>query len=172
MINKYLNSSNKCKKILINDGITSTYFEAHGIPDFFNNIRIERNILKNKYPQIGKSFSLLKNFDHYQYIICTLIPSIPDADQYKKLLQKLRFLVIYSITKFIQMIENNNFDQIDYWNLLSRNFLEMLAEIVNYFRNGSKFDEIYNEVKIDENFIKFLELDLERIDQVLDEYYL
>jgi hypothetical protein len=48
----------------------------------------------------------------------------------------------------------------------------MLAEIVNYFRNGSKFDEIYNEVKIDENFIKFFELDLERIDQVLDEYYL
>ena len=172
MINKYLYSSNKCEKILINDGIISPYFEVHRIPDFFNNTRLECNSLKSKYPQIGKSFSLLKNFDHYQYIICTLIPDIPDTDHFKKLLQKLRFLVIYSITKFIQILENNNFDQIEYWNLLSGKFLEMLAEIVNYFRNGSKFDEILNEVKIDENFINFLELDLEKIDKVLDGYYL
>ena len=48
----------------------------------------------------------------------------------------------------------------------------MLTEIVNYFRNGSKFEEILNEVKIDDNFIKFLRLDLKRIDRVLNEFYL
>ena len=172
MIHKYLNSYNRCKKILINDGIISSYFEVDRIPDFFNNTRLECNSLKSKYPEIGKSLSLLKNFDHYQYIICTLIPGIPDRDQFKKLLQKLRFLVICSITKFIQIFENNNFHQIEYWNLLSGKFLEMLTEIVNYFRNGSKFEEILNEVKIDDNFIKFLGLNLKRIDRVLDEFYL
>jgi hypothetical protein len=116
--------------------------------------------------------SILKNFDHYQYVICTLIPNIADADPFKKVLQKIRFMIISSFTKFFQLLHNNNFDQIENWNFLSKKFLEVLAETVNYFRQGTKFDEMLNDFKLDDELFIYLKLDKEKIDKVLDQFYL
>ncbi|HET9805426.1 MAG TPA: hypothetical protein VFP49_00805 [Nitrososphaeraceae archaeon] len=172
LINKYLHSSNQCKKFLVKDGITSSYFEIERNPGFFTKTKLEVISLKNRYSQIGESLSILKNFDHYQYIICTLIPNIADTDPFKKLLQKIRFMIICSVTKFIELLHSNNFHQLEYWNLLSKKLLEAVAETVNYFRQGTKFEEILNDFKLDEELFIYFNLDIEKIDEVLDQFYL
>lgn len=172
LINKYLLSSTNCKKFLVKDGITSSYFEIESNPGFFTKTRLDVTSLKNSCPQIGKSLSILKNFDHYQYVICTLIPNIADTDPFKKVLQKIRFMIISSLTKFFQLLQNNNYDQIEYWNFLSKQFLEVVAETVNYFRQGTKFDEMLNDFKLDDELFIYLKLDREKIDKVLDQFYL
>ena len=172
LINKYLHSSNQCKKFLVKDGITSSYFEIERNPGFFTKTKLEVISLKNRYSQIGESLSILKNFDHYQYIICTLIPNIADTDPFKKVLQKIRFMIISSITKFIHLLNSNNFQQFEYWNFISKKLLQVVAETVNYFRQGTKFDEILNDIKLDEELFVYLNLDIEKIDKSLDQFYL
>lgn len=172
LINKYLLSSTNCKKFLVKDGITSSYFEIENNPGFFIKTRLDVISLKNRCPQIGKSFSILKNFDYYQYVICTLIPNIADTNPFKKVLQKIRFMIICSFTKFIKILNSNNFYQFEYWNFLSKKLLEVVAETVNYFRQGTKFDEILNDFKLDEELFIYFDLDIEKINEVLDQYYL
>lgn len=171
-INNYLFSSNQCKKFLVKDGITSSYFEIERNPGFFTKTRLEVISIKKKHQQIGESLSILKNFDHYQYLICTLIPDIADTDPFKKVLQKIRFMIICSITKFIHLLNSNNFQQFEYWNFISKKLLKVVAETVNYFRQGTKFDEILNDIKLDEELFVYLNLDIEKIDKSLDQFYL
>lgn len=171
-INNYLFSSNQCKKFLVKDGITSSYFEIERNPGFFTKTRLEVISIKKKHQQIGESLSILKNFDHYQYLICTLIPNIADTDPFKKVLQKIRFMIICSITKFIHLLNSNNFQQFEYWNFISKKLLKVVAETVNYFRQGTKFDEILNDIKLDEELFVYLNLDIEKIDKSLDQFYL
>jgi hypothetical protein len=172
LINKYLLSSTNCKKFLVKDGITSSYFEIENNPGFFIKTRLDVISLKNRCPQIGKSLSILKNFDYYQYVICTLIPNIADTNPFKKVLQKIRFMIIFSFTKFFQLLDSNNFDQIEYWNFLSKKFLELVAETVNYFRQGAKFGEVLNDFELDDELFIYFKLDREKIDKVLDQFYL
>lgn len=171
-INNFLFSSNQCKKFLVKDGITSSYFEIERNPGFFTKTRLEVISIKKKHQQIGESLSILKNFDHYQYLICTLIPNIADTDPFKKVLQKIRFMIISSITKFIHLLNSNNFQQFEYWNFISKKLLKVVAETVNYFRQGTKFDEILNDIKLDEELFVYLNLDIEKIDKSLDQFYL
>jgi hypothetical protein len=171
-INNFLFSSNQCKKFIVKDGITSSYFEIERNPGFFTKTRLEVISIKKKHQQIGESLSILKNFDHYQYLICTLIPNIADTDPFKKVLQKIRFMIISSITKFIHLLNSNNFQQFEYWNFISKKLLKVVAETVNYFRQGTKFDEILNDIKLDEELFVYLNLDIEKIDKSLDQFYL
>jgi hypothetical protein len=55
---------------------------------------------------------------------------------------------------------------------LSKKFLEVVAETVNYFRQGTKFDEMLNDFKLDDELFVYLKLDKEKIDKVLDQFYL
>lgn len=77
-------------------------------------------------------------------------------------------MIISSITKFIHLLNSNNFQQFEYWNFISKKLLKVVAETVNYFRQGTKFDEILNDIKLDEELFVYLNLDIEKIDKSLD----
>ena len=62
--------------------------------------------------------------------------------------------------------------QLEYWNFLSKKLLEVVAETVNYFRQDTKFDEILSDFKLDEELFIYFDLDIEKINEVLDQYYL
>jgi hypothetical protein len=172
LITTYLQLSYQCKKYLVKDGITSSYFEIEKYPGFFNKTNLDVISLKKRFPQLKNSFSILKNLDHYQYLICTLIPNISDTNPFKKVLQKNRFIIIFSFAKFFELLDNNNFDQIESWNFLSTKLLEVVAYTVNSFRQGTTFEEIINESKLDEELFNYLNLDIDKIDKVLNQYYL
>lgn len=171
LFNNYLSSS-QCNKFLVKDGISSPFFEIKKHPGFFSETRLDVLSLRNKCPDIRTSLSILKNLDHYQYLICTLIPNIADTNPYKKLLQKIRFIIIFSFAKFLELLNDKKFDEIDHWNFLSKKLLEKVAEMVNYFRQGTKFDEILNEIKLDDELFHYLNIDKEIINEALDQFYL
>ncbi|MGH9981141.1 MAG: hypothetical protein ACRD6U_06285 [Nitrososphaeraceae archaeon] len=168
----YLNSSHYCKKFLVKDGITSPYFEIETEPGFFTKTKYDIISLKITFQQIGESMSILKNFDYYQYLICTMLPHIADTNPYKKVFQKLRFMIICSFTKFISLLHIRDYETIKKWNILSKKTLELVAEIVNGYRQGVEFREISNSINGDNEFCIFFNLDIEKMDEELNNYYL
>ncbi len=58
------------------------------------------------------------------------------------------------------------------WNVFSNKTLEFGAEIVNSFRQGLKFSEISNDIKLDNEFNDFFNIDMVKIDEELNHYYL
>ena len=170
--NYYLQTSHICKKFLIKDGIISSYFEIESQPGFFPKSRWEVTVLKKSAQQIGESISILKNFDYYQYLICTILPDIADTNPFKKIFQKIRFIILISFAKFINLLLIREFESIKKWNVFSKKVLEFGAEIVNSFRQGIKFTEISNNFKLDKEFYNFFNIDMVKIDEELNHYYL
>ena len=168
----YLQSSHSCKKFLIKDGIISSYFEIDSQPGFFPKSRWEVTVLKKSAQHIGESLSILKNFDYYQYLICTILPDIADTNHFKKLFQKIRFIIIISFAKFINLLLIKDMESVKKWNVFSNKTLEFGAEIVNSFRQGLKFSEISNDIKLDNEFYDFFNIDMVKIDEELNHYYL
>jgi hypothetical protein len=170
--NDYLQSSHICKKFLIKDGITSSYFEIETYPGFFTKTRYNIITLKNTFQQIGESMSILKNFDYYQDLICKMLPAIADTNPFKKVFQKIRFMLLCSFAKFISLLNSKEYETIKKWNILSKNILELVAEIVNSYRQGLKFTELSNGFKLDPELCIFFNINSEKIDEELNRYYL
>ena len=157
---------------MIKDGITSSYFEIETNPGFFRKTRYDIISLKNTFQQIGESLSILKNFDYYQYLICRMLFDIADINPFKKVFQKIRFMIICSFTKFISLLDFKDYETIKQWNILSKKTLELVAEIVNSYRQGVEFRDISNGFKLDHEFCTFFNLNIENIDEELNRYYL
>lgn len=157
---------------MIKDGITSSYFEIDTNPGFFSKTRYDISSLKNVFQQIGESMSILKNFDYYQYLMCTILPDIADTNPFKKVFQKVRFMIICSFTKFIFLLHVKDYETIKEWNIFSKKILELVADIVNSYRQGVEFREISGSVNLDQECCIFFNLDIEKIDEELNRYYL
>ena len=157
---------------MVKDGITSPYFEIETEQGFFTKTKYDIISLKNTFQQIGESMSILKNFDYYQYLMCTLLPDIADTNPFKKVFQKVRFMIICSFTKFISLLHMRDYETIKKWNILSKKILELVAEIVNGYRQGVEFREISYSFKVDKEFCIFFNLDIEKMDEELNYYYL
>ena len=157
---------------MIKDGITSSYFEIETNPGFFTKTRYDVIILKNTFQNIGESMSILKNFDYYQYIICKMLPEIADTNAFKKVFQKIRFVIICSFEKFISLLDMKDYETITKWNILSKKNLELVAEIVNSYRQGIEFSNISNGFKLEDEICIFFNLNSDKIDEVLNSYYL
>lgn len=157
---------------MIKDGITSSYFEIETNPGFFSKTKYDISSLKNVFQQIGESMSILKNFDYYQYLMCTIIPDISDTNPFKKVFQKVRFMIICSFTKFIFLLQVKDYETIKEWNIFSKKILELVADIVNSYRQGVGFREISTTFNLDQECCIFFNLDIEKIDEELNRYYL
>lgn len=157
---------------MIKDGITSSYFEIETNPGFFSKTKYDISSLKNVFQQIGESMSILKNFDYYQYLMCTIIPDISDTNPFKKVFQKVRFMIICSFTKFIFLLQLKDYETIKEWNIFSKKILELVADIVNSYRQGVGFREISTTFNLDQECCIFFNLDIEKIDEELNRYYL
>lgn len=157
---------------MIKDGITSSYFEIETNPGFFTKTRYDIIFLKNTFQNIGESLSILKNFDYYQYLICKMLPEIADTNPFKKVFQRIRFVIICSFTKFISLLETKDYVTITKWNILSKKNLELVAEMVNSYRQGIEFSNISNGFKFEDEICIFFNLNIDKIDEELNRYYL
>ena len=157
---------------MIKDGITSSYFEIETNPGFFTKTRYDIIFLKNTFQNIGESMSILKNFDYYQYLICKMLPEIADTNPFKKVFQKIRFVIICSFAKFISLLDTKDYVTITKWNILSKKNLELVAEMVNSYRQGIEFNNISNGFKFEDEICIFFNLNIDKIDEELNRYYL
>jgi hypothetical protein len=101
-----------------------------------------------------------------------MLPDIADINPFKKVFQKVRFMIICSLTKFISLLDFKDYETIKQWNILSKKILELVAEIVNSYRQGVELTEISNGFKLDHEFCTFFNLNIENIDEELNRYYL
>jgi hypothetical protein len=87
-------SSSSCSKLLSGDGITTSDLTIKGVHGIFGPVSIDARSAKKGVPAIGDVASAAKNLDEYQFLICSMVPSLPDSNPSKMELQKYRVAII------------------------------------------------------------------------------
>ncbi len=133
-------SAKPCNRYLENDGISSRLFL---LKDYYNkNILIksnDANKLKSDVPTMGKSFTIVKNLDHYQFIICNYIPELNDGSHFKIKFQKMRILIhlfFIDLSKVLSKINKGTSSKLEQWNMEANNLLIETSEIILEYRES------------------------------------
>ena len=97
-------SSSSCSKLLSGDGITTFDLTIKGMHGIFEPVSIDARSTKKSVPAVGDVASAAKNLDEYQFLICSLVPSLPDSNPSKMELQKYRVAIIAAFAKLVPML--------------------------------------------------------------------
>ena len=141
-IEDYLFSNSKCNKFCLNDGITSSNLHFYENPGLWKENKIDAKSFKNEYGQKigGITLSILKNMDHYQSTICSLVKDLPDTNSFKTLFQKFRYIILGLFIKFIDILTSKNRNEnFSLWNQFSNKILIDTSDIVIRYRQAEKF---------------------------------
>ena len=162
---------NKCHKLTIKDGITTDLFLLPKYADIFDQIEFDSSSMRKNIPSIGYSLSIIKNLDYYQDLICKMIPSLLDSNPLKIALQKLRFLIMAAFSKLSRLIIYMNKNGIDEWNKISKYLLEIVSSTIVSYRSNNQFED--DQLLLDKSdLFKFFDLDVNRINNILKDFYL
>jgi hypothetical protein len=118
IIHNYIETSN-CFDIIAKDGITTDKFAISRSDSLFVQVSLSIRQVHLQIPAILKSISIAKNLDYYQKKICHEIPSIPDTEQIKLILQTLRVIIIALFLKLNKLMTKKNHSLLD-----DKHFLE------------------------------------------------
>jgi len=97
-------TSSTCNKLLSGDGITSSDLTIKGMHGLFGSVSIDVRSTRRNMPMIGEVASVAKNLDEYQFLICSLVPSLPDSNPLKMELQKYRVAIIAAFAKLVSLL--------------------------------------------------------------------
>ena len=97
-------SSSSCSKLLSGDGITTSDLTIKGVHGIFGPVSIDARSAKKGVPAIGDVASAAKNLDEYQFLICSMVPSLPDSNPSKMELQKYRVAIIAAFAKLVPLL--------------------------------------------------------------------
>jgi hypothetical protein len=173
IINKHIYTQQKCRKLLSKDGITTQELVIDKLDGLFEsisvNIRIQRTTLSN----IGKTASIAKNLDQYQFMICSEIPSMNDRNPLKIQLQKYRIAIIASFVKLVPLLRTINSDNdLQEWNSFADILLTQASETLVKARSHQKIvSRLYNDnIRLKET-LEFFDVPEKEIDQELETIY-
>jgi hypothetical protein len=131
--------------------------------------------LRSKIPSIARTVSIAKNLDYYQNKICHEIPSIPDIEQIKPILQKLRIIIIALFLKLNNlMIEIKTKFSLDYdknlvdWNDHSEHVLIISSSILIGYQQGKTEKKTLDTIK---ETLNYLEISMSIIDDEISYLY-
>ena len=103
IIQNYIETS-KCFDIIAKDGITTDQFAISRSDSLFVQVSLSIQQVHLQIPTILRSVSIAKNLDYYQNKICHEIPSIPDTERIKLILQTLRVIIIALFLKLNKLM--------------------------------------------------------------------
>ena len=103
IIQNYIETSN-CFDIVAEDGITTDKFAISRSDSLFVQVSLSIRQVQLQIPAILRSVSIAKNLEYYQNKICHEIPSIPDTEQIKLILQTLRVIIITLFLKLNKLM--------------------------------------------------------------------
>jgi hypothetical protein len=142
IINKYIIADIKCHKLVANDGITTQDLIIDKVEGLFEGIRVNIKSGRRLLPSIGISSGIVKNLDQYQYIVCSEIRSIPDANPYKNELQKYRIAIIASFAKLVPILQSRFDKDLKKWNYFAQILLTQISELLVKERtNQNKYEK-------------------------------
>lgn len=102
-------SQTRCRRFIVNDGITTPVFAIDTFQGVFEGLSIDGRAAKKSLPVFGDVFSISKNLDEYQYKICTFVASLADSP-IKISLQKYRIAIAAAFATLVYQIRQNQKD--------------------------------------------------------------
>jgi hypothetical protein len=174
IIQNYIESSN-CFDIITKDGITTDQFAISRSDSLFVQVSLSIRQVHLQIPAILRSVSIAKNLDYYQNKICHEIPSIPDTEQIKPILQKLRITIITLFLKLNKlMVENKinislEFDKylVD-WNKHSEQVLMITSTILIGYQQGKTDKKTLDSIK---GTLDYLSISMSLLDDEISYLY-
>jgi hypothetical protein len=127
-----------CRKLLANDGITTAELSIRGMPGIFDSISVDTRLIKKSVTAIGEASSIAKNLDEYQFLICSLIPALPDSNPSKLQLQKYRVAITASFAKLVSALKEVRQDDLVQWNRHAKSLLEETSEAYVKAKSNAK----------------------------------
>lgn len=117
-----------CSKLLSGDGITTADLTIKGAHGLFEAASIDVRSARKNMPAIGDAASAAKNLDEYQFLICSLVPSLPDSSLSKIELQKYRVAIIAAFTKLVSLLKSMRQNDLAQWSRHAKVLLEETSE--------------------------------------------
>jgi hypothetical protein len=124
-----------CSKLLSGDGITTSDLTIKGVHGIFGAVSIDARSARKSMAAIGDVASAAKNLDEYQFLICSLVPSLPDSSLSKIELQKYRVAIIAAFTKLVPLLKSIQQDDLVQWSRHAKALLEETSDA--YFKAKS-----------------------------------
>src|SRR5919199_5485587 len=170
IINKYIINDIKCRKLLSKDGITTQDLVIDKVDGLFEGIFVNTKIERRTLLGIGSTSGITKNLDEYQYIVCSEIPSIPDANPYKKELQKYRIIIIASFAKLIPILYSRSDEDLQKWNYFAQILLTQISETLVKARLN-KYDKASNKNNFVKPIFDYFDIPEKQVDTILQSIY-
>jgi hypothetical protein len=174
ILQHYIETS-KCFLIISKDGITADQFAIAQSDLLFVNSSISIRDVRLKIPSITTTVSVAKNLDYYQNKICNEIPSIPDIEHIKSILQKLRIIIIALFVKLnrlmIDKVMNASLEYNKYlvdWNKYSEKVLIATSTILIGYQQGKTQEKIVDTIK---ETLDYLDISMSLIDEEMSNLY-
>ena len=174
IIQNYIETSN-CFDIVADDGITTDKFAISRSNSLFVQVSLSIRQVQLQIPAIRRSVSIAKNLEYYQNKICHEIPSIPDTEQIKLILQTLRVIIIALFLKLNKLmteiktndslLDNNHF--LD-WNKYSEQVLIATSTIFVGHQQGRTEIKILDTIK---GTLDFIGISMSMIDKEMSYLY-
>ncbi|MDQ3851940.1 MAG: hypothetical protein M3299_03800 [Thermoproteota archaeon] len=161
-------STSSCGKLLSDDGITTSDLTIKGVHGLFGPVSIDARSARKSVPAIGDVISAAKNLDEYQFLICSLVPSLPDSNQSKMELQKYRVAIIAAFAKLVQMLllKSMRQDDLMQWSKHAKALLEETSD--TYLKANSNSNL---QIASHKDAFEYFEVPVEKVQVALREFY-
>jgi hypothetical protein len=117
-------------------------------------------------PAIGHAASIAKNLDEYQFLICSLVHSLPDSDPSKLVLQKYRVAIVAAFAMLATFLKETRQENLDRWNTHARLLLEETSEAYIKAKSNTKL-----QVTSHREAFEFFGVPEDRLDSALRAIY-
>ena len=161
-------SSSSCSKLLSGDGITTFDLTIKGMHGIFEPVSIDARSTKKSVPAVGDVASAAKNLDEYQFLICSLVPSLPDSNPSKMELQKYRVAIIAAFAKLVPMLllKSMRQDDLVQWSKHAKALLEETSD--TYLKANSNSNL---QIASHKDAFEYFEVPVDKVQVALRAFY-
>jgi hypothetical protein len=155
-----------CSKLLSGDGITTADLTIKGVHGIFGAVSIDVRSARKIMPAIGDVASAAKNLDEYQFLICSLVPSLPDLSLPKMEVQKYRVAIIAAFSKLVLLLKSKRQDDLVQW---SRHAKALLEETSDAYLKAKSNPNL--QIALHKETFEYFEVPVEKIQAALKAFY-
>ena len=161
-------SSSSCSKLLSGDGITTSDLTIKGMHGIFEPVSIDAWSARKSVPAVGDVASAAKNLDEYQFLICSLVPSLPDSNPSKMELQKYRVAIIAAFAKLVPMLllKSMRQDDLVQWSKHAKALLEETSD--TYLKANSNSNL---QIASHKDAFEYFEVPVDKVQVALRAFY-
>lgn len=157
-------SGSACARLLAGDGVTTPDLSVKGARGIYEPASVDVRSAKKTAPSIGEAASVAKNLDEYQFLICSLVPSLPDSNPAKMELQKRRVAIVAAFAKLVPLLQKQG--DLSEWNVHAKKLLEETSEAYVKAKSNAKL-----EVTRHKDAYEFFDVPEDRLDAALRAAY-